>query len=255
MKKIKQTKFYRFIWRTIKNTGFTDRIYFLREYFEYKEKNDNRFVLDWKNNWPILNEKVTHGFDRDYTYHTSWASRKIKEINPIVHHDIASDLRFVTLVSAFIPVIYYEYRPLEIILDNLEITHADICKLSIPDNHIECLSCLSILEHIGLGRYGDKINPEGDLLAISELKRVLAVGGSLLLVVPIGNIPKLQFNAHRIYSHFQILDYFSELNLIEFALIPDNKKDGDIVIEPSEILLKKQKFGVGCYWFKKQKNI
>ena len=47
------------------------------------------------------------------------------------------------------------------------------------------------------------------------------------------------------------MNYFSELSLIEFALIPDNKKDGDIVIEPSEILLKKQKFGVGCYWFKK----
>mgnify|MGYP001159696242 CR=1 FL=1 len=79
-----------------------------------------------------------------------------------------------------------------------------------------------------------------DLLAISELKRVLAVGGSLLLVVPIGNIPKLQFNAHRIYSHGQILDYFSELKLIEFALIPDDKKDGDIIHAPSDSLLKKQ---------------
>ena len=197
-----------------------------------------------------MNEKVAHGFNRDYTYHTSWAARKINEISPSVHHDIGSDLRFVTLVSAFIPVIYLEYRPLEISLNNLETRHADICKLSFPDNHLECLSCLSVLEHIGLGRYGDKINPEGDLLAISELKRVLAFSGSLLLVVPIGYEPKLQFNAHRIYSHFQILDYFSELNLIEFALIPGNRIDGNIVIEPSEILLKKQKFGVGCYWFK-----
>ena len=159
---------------------------------------------------------MAHEFNRDYTYHTSWASRKIKEINPIVHHDIASDLRFVTLVSAFIPVIYYEYRSLEINLDNLETRHEDICKLSFPDNHIECLSCLSVLEHIGLGRYGDKIDPEGDLLAISELKRVLAFSGSLLLVVPIGYEPKLQFNAHRIYSHIQIMEYFSELKLIKY---------------------------------------
>jgi len=248
--KLKKTNFYRFIWRTIKKTGFTDWIYFLRDYFEYRENNDDRFILEWKNNWPILNEKVAHGFNRDYTYHTSWAARKIKEINPIVHHDIGSDLRFVTLVSAFIPVIYLEYRPLEISLNNLETRHADICQLSFPDNHLECLSCLSVLEHIGLGRYGDKINPEGDLLAISELKRVLAFSGSLLLVVPIGYEPKLQFNAHRIYSHAQILDYFSELKLIEFAIIPDNKKDGDIVSIPSINLLKKQK-GVGCYWFKK----
>ena len=197
-----------------------------------------------------MNEKVAHGFNRDYTYHTSWAARKINEISPSVHHDIGSDLRFVTLVSAFIPVIYLEYRPLEINLNNLETRHADICKLSFPDNHLECLSCLSVLEHIGLGRYGDKINPEGDLLAISELKRVLAFSGSLLLVVPIRYKPQLQFNAHRIYSHVQILEYFSELKLIEFALIPDNKKDGDIVSIPSNSLLKKQE-GVGCYWFKK----
>ena len=249
--KLKKTNFYRFIWRTIKKTGFTDWIYFLRDYFEYRENNDDRFILEWKNNWPILNEKVAHEFNRDYTYHTSWASRKIKEINPIVHHDIASDLRFVTLVSSFIPVIYLEYRPLEISLNNLETRHADICKLSFPDNHIECLSCLSVLEHIGLGRYGDKLNPKGDLLAISELKRVLAFGGSLLLVVPIGYESKLQFNAHRIYSHIQIMEYFSELKLIEFSLIPDNKKDGDIIHVPSDSLLKKQKMGAGCYWFKK----
>ena len=131
-----------------------------------------------------------------------------------------------------------------------EVNDNEVLQLSFPDNHIECLSCLSVVEHIGLGRYGDKINPEGDLLAISELKRVLAFGGSLLLVVPIGYEPKLQFNAHRIYSHAQILDYFSELKLIEFAIIPDNKKDGDIVSIPSNSLLKKQE-GVGCYWFKK----
>ena len=251
MKKIKQTQLYRYFWRTIKKTGLTDRIYFLRDYHLYKEMNDDRFILEWKNNWPILNEKVAHGFNRDYTYHTSWAARKINEISPSVHHDIGSDLRFVTLVSAFIPVIYLEYRPLEISLNNLETRHADICKLSFPDNHIECLSCLSVLEHIGLGRYGDELNPEGDLLAISELKRVLAFGGSLLLVVPIRYEPQLQFNAHRIYSHIQIMEYFSELKLIEFSLIPDNKKDGDILNNPSESIVKKQKFGVGCYWFEK----
>ena len=37
----------------------------------------------------------------------------------------------------------------------------------------------------------------------------------------------------------------------EFALIPDNKKDGDIVYKPSDSLVKKQKFGTGCYWFEK----
>ncbi|MBH10189.1 MAG: hypothetical protein CMG74_07540 [Candidatus Marinimicrobia bacterium] len=251
MIKINKTKLYRFLWRTIKSTGLIDQVYFFKEYREFKLNNDGRFSIDWNNNWPILNEKVGHGFNRDYTYHTSWAARKIKEINPNIHHDIGSDLRFVTLVSAFKPVVYHEYRMIEIHLNNLKIEKTDICKLTMPDNHLESLSCLSVLEHIGLGRYGDKIDPKADLIAISELIRVLAVNGSLLVVVPIADSPNLQFNAHRIYSHSQILDYFSELKLIEFALIPDDKKDGHIIINPSKKLLDQQKFGIGCYWYKK----
>ena len=49
---------------------------------------------------------------------------------------------------------------------------------------------MHVIEHIGLGRYGDKFDYDGDLKAIKELKRVLAVGGNLLFVVPIGKEAK-----------------------------------------------------------------
>ena len=54
MKKIKQTQLYRYFWSIIKKTGLTDRIYFLRDYHLYKEMNDDRFILEWKNNWAIF---------------------------------------------------------------------------------------------------------------------------------------------------------------------------------------------------------
>ena len=98
---------------------------------------------------------------------------------------------------------------------------ADITKLNFEDNSINSLSCMHVVEHIGLGRYGDEIDPNGDIKAINELKRVTAKNGDLLFVVPVGK-PRVQFNAHRIYSYEMIIEYFNGFELIDYCLIPDN---------------------------------
>ncbi|KKQ86159.1 MAG: hypothetical protein UT08_C0001G0025 [Candidatus Woesebacteria bacterium GW2011_GWB1_38_8] len=85
---------------------------------------------------------------------------------------------------------------------------------------------------------------------MSELTRVVKKGGSLIIVVPIGK-PKVVFNAHRIYSPQQILTYFKSLKLKEFALIPDDVRDGNIVVNPTKKLLDKQNYACGCFWFTK----
>jgi hypothetical protein len=109
------------------------------------------------------------------------------------------------------------------------------------------------LEHIGLGRYGDPIDPEGDLKAIKGLKKVLAKDGSLLIVVPVGK-PRIEFNAHRIYSYEQIISYFvdDEVYLQEFAFIPEFEKDGGIVRGVNPDLVKSSHYACGCFWFKKK---
>ena len=61
---------------------------------------------------------------------------------------------------------------------------------------------ISSIEHDGLGRYGDPINPRGDLRAMSEFKELLRPGGLLLLAVPIGS-DALVWNAHRIYGRIR----------------------------------------------------
>lgn len=45
---------------------------------------------------------------------------------------------------------------------------------------------LSSFDHDGLGRYGDRLHPMGDLLAMRSAWRSLRTGGLLLLTVPIG---------------------------------------------------------------------
>lgn len=201
-----------------------------------------------------MNEKTQEtGFDHHYIYHPAWAARILAQTQPEEHVDISSTLHFCTLVSAFIPMKYYDYRPADLKLGNLTSESADILSLPFTDGSIHSISCMHVVEHIGLGRYGDQLDPDGDLKAIAELKRVLAVNGNLLFVLPIGGTPRIMFNAHRIYSYSQISKLFFDFELVEFALVPDDPKDGGLIINASKEMTDAQSYGCGCFWFRKLK--
>lgn len=155
-------------------------------------------------------------------------------------------------MSAFIPVKFYDYRPVKLNLSGLVCESADLLALPFMDGSIRSLSCMHVVEHVGLGRYGDPLDPDGDLKAIAELIRVLAPGGLLLFVVPVGGTSKVMFNAHRIYRYDQVIEYFSDLELKEFALIPDEPEHGGLVRNPPKGLADSQNYGCGCFCFKKE---
>lgn len=144
---------------------------------------DNRFVCRWEDRLPCLHDATGEtGFDAHYIYHPAWAIRKILEANPKKHVDISSKLDFVTMLSAFLPVEFYDYRPADISLAGLRCCHADLISLPFESNSIKSLSCMHVIEHIGLERYGDPFDPQGDLKAMRELIRVLAPGGIYTLL-------------------------------------------------------------------------
>lgn len=107
---------------------------------------------------------------------------------------------------------------------------------------------MHVIEHIGLGRYGEPLDPDGDLKAIAELKRVLKPGGSLFFVTPVGK-PRIQFNAHRIYSYEQIAEYFFGLEIRQFALVDDS---GLFSLDAAPASANQQSYGCGCWWFIKK---
>ena len=164
--------------------------------------------------------------------------------------DISSTLAFCSIVSAFVPVKFYDYRPARLLLSDLTSERADLLALPFADRSIASLSCLHTVEHVGLGRYGDPLDPDGDLKAMAELTRVLAPGGDLLFVVPTGR-PRLVFNAHRIYSFEQVRSAFSELTLHEFSLIPDAAQTRGMILNATKEEADRQNYGCGCYWFRR----
>lgn len=250
---LEQIALVRSLWRTVR---WPLRYFgFIREYQRYSEQlaQTGQAGLDWSNRYPCLLDRTSAtGFDRHYVYHTAWAARQIASTRPEEHIDIGSSLYFVALVSSFVSIRFYDYRPAELYLSGLSCGHADLLALHFEDNSIQSLSCMHVIEHIGLGRYGDPLDVAGDSKAAAELSRVIAPGGRLLLVVPVGR-PRTAFNAHRIYSFEQVCSLFSGLRLMHASLLPDDSAVG-LLENPSPEQMNSQEYGCGCFCFAKEQN-
>lgn len=198
--------------------------------------------------YPCIHDKTnTTPFDPQYFYQNIWCFKKVYNSRVSHHVDVGSSHVFVGLLTAVTKVIFIDIRPLNVNLENLESKKGTILLMPFPDNSIQSLSCLHVAEHIGLGRYGDPLDPMGTKKAAKELSRVLAADGNLYFSLPIGK-PRLCFNAHRIHSPQQILDYFNDLKLMKFSGVDD---DGRFLDDIDVSDLKDSSYACGLFWFKK----
>lgn len=193
---------------------------FLKDWQTYKtldEAEDIR-LLDTV---PCLGDRTeTSPFDAHYFYQDIWAARNIYESQTKTHIDVGSRVDFVGFLTSFTEVTFVDLRPLPVHLKNFRSVKGDILQLPFENDSVSSLSCLHTAEHIGLGRYGDTLDPAGTKKACRELARVLGRGGNLFFSLPVGK-PRIQFNAHRIHAPRQIQEYFSDLELVEFSGIND----------------------------------
>jgi len=199
----------------------------------------------------LADSTATTGYDRHYVLHTAWAARILRRISPSEHVDISSSLYFVAIASAFVPIRFYDLRPAALGLENCDSGVADIQRLPFSDRSVESLSCMHVIEHIGLGRYGDPLDPNGDTKAIAELRRVVKPGGNLLIVVPVGR-QRVQFNAHRVYAPDAVPRFFQDCRLAEFAVIPDDPRLGTLLRDADPEAYRDADYACGCYWFVKR---
>jgi SAM-dependent methyltransferase len=216
----------------------------------FRSVKSNRFLINDNDLFPCLNDNTAYTpFDAHYVYHPAWAARVLKVINPSKHIDISSTLHFCSIISAFYKTEFYDYRPAKLNLSDLTSLEIDLNNLKFESNSVESISCMHTIEHIGLGRYGDKLDPDGDLKAIKELQRVTKIGGHLLIVVPVGK-PRIQFNAHRIYSFEMINSLFENFELQNFSIVKD---DQTFIEKATTSIVEEQRYGCGCFWYSKIK--
>ena len=196
----------------------------------------------------LFDNKAKTRIDSHYFYQDIWAFKKIQQLKPKLHVDVGSNVNFVGFLTVITKVHFVDIRPLDAPgLTNIESIKGSILELPYESGSLESVSCLHVAEHIGLGRYGDPLDPLGTWKAAKELSRSLAKGGNLFFSLPVGK-PRLCFNAHRIHSPKQILDYFNDLTLIELSGSDDEKR----FIENIDIdILENARYACGLFWFTK----
>jgi SAM-dependent methyltransferase len=185
---------------------------------------DGRFRVreqDWHQ--ILTDDTPTHtekDFSPEYWLHCSWIARKIADVWPATHADFGSYAYFCGIVSAFIPhFTFYDIRPIASPFPDLYTFQADLMNIPLASGTIPSVSCLHVLEHVGLGRYGDVIDVRGDVKAAEELQRILEPKGHFYFVAPMHEKPHVTFNSDRYYSLPLVRDMFHDLDLLEFAYV------------------------------------
>lgn len=197
-----------------------------------KEENfsisDKELYLIEKDKYANAGNPCQHYFAQDI-----WGAKKILKNNPLIHYDIGSRLDgFIAHLLVFREVNYIDIRSFPYKIPGLNFIQDDAINLyNLEDNSVESLSSFHALEHFGLGRYGDKIDPAAYKKAAKNIQRVLKKEGHLYIGVPVGSKDKLIFNAHRIFSINTLLSLFDELKLQDIAIIEPDGVDTKPIIE------------------------
>jgi hypothetical protein len=182
--------------------------------------------------WKILpSYPCLHDFDspsgvaRGHYFHQDlYVAQKIFQKAPVKHVDCGSRIDgFVAHVASFRPIEVLDIRDLPQGIPNVVFHRCDLLKIPAQfHEYCDSLSCLHVLEHIGLGRYGDPIDIHGYAIALGNLATILKPGGTLFLSTPFG-AQRVEYNAHRIF-HLRTLCKLIEqfFDVVEFAMVDDN---------------------------------
>jgi SAM-dependent methyltransferase len=184
--------------------------------------------------WDLTSETPV---DPVYFYQDAWAFSRIAQLRPSWHLDVGSHHKYVSLLAGILPVTMVDLRPLPVTLENLSFKKGSILNLPFADRSVASVSSLCVVEHIGLGRYGDALDVYGSEKAIEELKRVVAPGGNLFISIPIDDRNRVFFNAHRAFSEEYLLSLFA----------PFSVEESKYIYGREFVSQRRNGFGVGCY--------
>ncbi len=206
---------------------------YLRERRAYAALPGAERLTRYDDNPQLRDRTNTTPYDAHYLHQDAWAAREIHAAAPERHVDVGSRITFVAGLAAFVPTTFVDLRPLDAEIPGLHSVAGSVLELPFADRSLPSLSCLHVAEHVGLGRYGDPLDPAGTRRAAAELERVLAPGGDLYFSLPVG-APRTNFNAHRVHDPVAVPAMFEALDLVDFCAVDDGghfRSD----IEPAEL--------------------
>jgi len=205
---------------------------FLRDYRKIKEQAKQYGMgLPFGKFYPCTEDKdQKSGTASGHYFHQDLLiANKIYIHKPVKHVDIGSRIDgFVAHVASFRDIEVCDIRDMTEQIQNIHFKRLDIMDGSaVSHDYCDSISCLQALEHFGLGRYGDRVDYNGHLLAWENIYKMLKKDGKCYFSVPIGK-KRIEFNAHRVFSVEYLVDVLigSRYNIDSFSYVDDK---GDLV--------------------------
>ena len=196
---------------------------YVRDFLRFRANYAGPLIL-----FPCLHDWYEEGGSAkgEYFWQDLYVARKINAANPQKHVDIGSSVEgFVAHVASFREIEVFDIRPITARIPGVTFKQADLMTSDGGvTNYCDSLSCLHALEHFGLGRYGDRIDPTGYESGIRNMASIVCPGGVFYLSVPVG-IERVEFNAHRVFHPNTIVDIAKKNKLLlrEFSIFSSDK--------------------------------
>lgn len=214
--------------------GLYQDTFFTDDLREYQKKNTRKnFAANEDNLWPVICDKYRlAGSTENYFWQDLWAAKLINKSEVKEHFDIGSRIDgFIGhLLAMDIDVTLIDIREFPCEMEGLHTIVDDATTLrQVADNSIESMSALCSLEHFGLGRYGDPVDPEACFKCFDEIQKKIKVGGNLYISLPIGR-ERVEFNAHRVFYAGTVIECFQTMELSEFSCAAEGKIEYNVDI-------------------------
>jgi len=228
-----------------------------------KDRNFLESLAAWKQQggriddfMPILGENRENagGIDSHYFNQDILVAQQIFRKNPVRHVDIGSRLDgFIAHVAAFRPIEVFDLRPLKTEIPNIIFRQADLMRLdSTLEGCCDSLSSLHVIEHFGLGRYGDLTDTLGHQKGFLNLTLMVKPGGTLYLSFPVGR-SRVEYNSCRVFDPREVFTWpgAGSIDLEQFAFVDD---DGRLYLQSQPEVAAKMnlRYGCGIYTFIKK---
>ena len=205
-----------------------------------------------KNIYPFLDDyNDDAGSIKNHLFHADLiVSQYIYKNNPEKHLDIGSRIDgLVAHVASYRNIDVLDIRNINLSPHkNINFINKNINEFSEKFMY-DSISSIGVIAHIGLGRYGDPIDPDGYKKAIKKICNLIKKNGIIYIMVPVGK-PGVEFNSHRVFDPNEMIANFNQYNckLENFHLVDDN---GNLNIDFNLSLASEFNFGGGIYVFKK----
>jgi hypothetical protein len=232
---------------------------YLRDLRKFRREFTGNLALN-----PCLGDRYQEGgaTKNEYFWQDLLVARRIFHAAPTKHVDVGSRIDgFVAHVASFREVEVFDIRQVTANIPGVVFRQADMMSAAYlrenvrgQDGYCDSLSCLHAIEHFGLGRYGDPVDPLGYRRGIANLASLLRPLGRLYLSTPIGR-ERVEFNANWVFHPQTIVNLAAEGGMrLDELIVLDADGDTEIFLNPSLEalrLLGEEHYRLGIFFFTK----